>query len=243
MHLSVDLGEAVSDLLARDGSGASLSHRVAETLQRRIVAGEIPVGSWIRHSAVAGELAISRTPVREALRILAERDVVTIVPNRGARVNDRSPSDIRQAGQVRAELEGLAAQLAAARIDDRLSRRLETAWDRFRQVVDGAAEGDLAQEWAAANEEFHSVITEAAGNRFLALSIADLRRRLPHNISFGAYAGNSRLLVRNLSEHEGIATAVLDGDGVRARELMTAHIHASIEAVAGWLERSSGPRR
>jgi DNA-binding GntR family transcriptional regulator len=153
-------------------------------------------------------------------------------------VNDQSPSDIRQAGAVRAELEGLAAQVAADRIDDRLSRRLETAWDHFRQVADGAAEGDLAQEWVSANEEFHSVITEAAENRFLALSIADLRRRLPHNISFGAYAGNSRLLVRNLAEHEAIARAVLEGEGARARKLMTAHIQTSVEAVAGWLERS-----
>lgn len=238
------LGEAVtSDLLADDGSGVSLSDRVAETLQGRIIAGEIPIGAWIRHGAVAEEFSISRTPVREALRILAERDVVTIVPNRGAQVNGQSPSDIRLIGAVRAELEGLAAQQAAGRIDDRLSHRLRTAWDRFRRIIAGEVEGDVAREWATANGEFHSVIIEAAGNRYLTMSIAELRRRLPHNISFGAYAGNSRLLSRNLAEHDRIADAVLGGDGALARELMSAHIHSSIEAVADWLERSGGPGR
>ncbi|ANY09396.1 GntR family transcriptional regulator [Pseudonocardia sp. HH130630-07] len=226
-----------------DGSGISLSDRVAETLQGRVISGEIPVGSWIRHGAVAEEFAISRTPVREALRILAERDVVTIVPNRGARVNGQSPSDIRLIGAVRSELEGLAAQWAAGRIDDRLSTRLETAWDRFREIADGSAPGDLAREWAAANEEFHAVILEAAGNKYLSLSVAELRRRLPHNISFGAYAGNSRLLARNLAEHDDISRAVLGGEADRARELMTAHIRSSVEAVADWLDRSGGPGR
>ncbi|ALE76294.1 GntR family transcriptional regulator [Pseudonocardia sp. EC080610-09] len=220
--------------------GLSLSDRVAEALQSRIIAGTIPVGTWIRHSAVAEEFEISRTPVREALRILAERDVVTIVPNRGARVNGQSPGDIRLIGEVRSELEGMAAQWAADRIDDRLSARLRTAWDRFREIVDGTVDGDVAQEWAAANGEFHSVILEAAGNKYLSLTVAELRRRLPHNISFGAYAGNSRLLARNLAEHDAIAEAVLDGDGARARELMTAHIRVSVDAVAAWLDRSGG---
>jgi DNA-binding GntR family transcriptional regulator len=227
-----------SDLLTDDG--LSLSDRVAEALQSRIIAGTIPVGAWIRHSAVAEEFEISRTPVREALRILAERDVVTIVPNRGARVNGQSPGDIRLIGEVRSELEGMAAQWAADRIDDRLSARLRTAWDRFREVVDGTVDGDVAQEWAAANGEFHSVILEAAGNKYLSLTVAELRRRLPHNISFGAYAGNSRLLARNLAEHDAIAEAILDGDGARARELMTAHIRVSVDAVAAWLDRSGG---
>lgn len=233
-----------STLLADDGGKSSLSDRVAEVLQSRIIAGEIAIGTWLRHSAVAEEFEISRTPVREALRILAERDVVTIVPNRGARVNGQSPSDIRLIGEVRAELEGLAAQLAAGRIDDRLSARLSGAWDHFRAVRDAQAEGDVgadvAAAWAAGNEEFHSVITEAADNKYLSLSISELRRRLPHNISFGAYAGNSRLLARNLAEHEAIADAVLAGAGARARDLMTAHIRHSIDSVTRWLERSGG---
>jgi DNA-binding GntR family transcriptional regulator len=233
LHLTIDPGATVAT-----PSDESLSDRVAEVLQGRIIAGEIPVGAWIRHSAVAEELGISRTPVREALRVLAERDVVTIVPNRGARVNGQSPGDIRLIGEVRAELEGTAAQWAAARIDDRLSARLESAWERFREITDGRREGDVAAEWAAANGEFHSVILEAAGNRYLSLTVAELRRRLPHNISFGAYAGNSRLLDRNLAEHDAIAEAVLGGDGDRARALMTAHIRSSVEAVAGWLERT-----
>jgi DNA-binding FadR family transcriptional regulator len=72
-----------------------------------------------------------------------------------------------------------------------------------------------------ANDEFHSVILEAAGNHSLTLTIGVLRQRLPHNLSFATYAGNSRLIKKNLAEHEAIAAALLEQDHERARRLMS----------------------
>ncbi len=225
----------------------SLSDRLVDELQRRIFSGDLPVGSWLRHAALAEEFGVSRTPVREALRVLGAQGVVTIVQNRGARVNGHSGRDIRELGAVRAELEGLAAELAASRIDDDQLERLQSAWREYEAAI-GSAGGDPAQAstrtlWAEANETFHSVILEASGNRQLGLSIADISRRLPRNSAYAAYAGNSRLLRMNNEEHKAIAEAIAKGDARRARTAMTRHIRSAADAMARWVEdHHQGPR-
>lgn len=221
-----------ADLAAQ---GASLSEQLVAVLQRRVISGAIPVGTWLRHEALADEFHISRTPVREALKILAAQGIVTTTLNRGAQVNGLSGHDIREIGQVRAELEGLAAALACDRIDDRQTQRLTRSWDGFRDALTSPTDV-LAERWAASNDDFHATVLEAAGNQYLTLTIRELRHRLPHNVSFGAYAGNSRLVAKNLAEHEAITVAVLAADGKRARRLMAEHIRTSNEAIAHWVD-------
>jgi DNA-binding GntR family transcriptional regulator len=227
----------------QDGESGSMSDQLVHELQRRILVGEIPVGSWLRHGALADEFGISRTPVREALRILNSQGIVTIVQNRGARVNGHSSRDIRELGEVRAELEGLAAAQAAERIDDAQLERLLGAWRGYRDAIDRFVEhatsdrsADDAKIWVDANRQFHDVILEAAGNRQLEISIGEVHRRLPQNTSYSAYAGNSRLLRANVDQHEAIADAIVLHDSAAARKAMTAHIRSSIEAMARWAE-------
>lgn len=228
--------------LPDDPTADPLCDQVAAELRRRIISGEIAVGTRLRHGTIAEEFAVSPTPVREALRILAAQGVVTIEPHRGARVNGQSAQDIREIGLVRADLEGLAAALAVDRIDDRQASRMAGAWQDFSRIFDaGATKEELAAAWVGSNEEFHSVIVQASGNKWLDLVISELRRKLPHNISFSLYAGNTRLIKRNLDEHRAIATAVLEQDAESARRLMTEHITGSIEALARWTERTSQP--
>lgn len=224
--------------LSPESDAESLSDQVVAALQRRILSGEIPIGTWLRHGALAEEFGISRTPVREALRILAAQGIVTIHANRGARVNGQSSHDIREIGEVRGELEGFAAALAAERASDDQIRRMNASWEEFKRALDDPT-ADQAALWAASNEEFHSVVLEASGNHQLSITISELRRRLPHNVSFGAYAGNSRLIAKNLEEHEGIAAAIVDQQPAKARRLMTAHIRNSVEAVVRWVESNS----
>lgn len=220
--------------------GASLSDQLVAVLQRRVLSGEVPVGTWLRHEALAEEFGVSRTPVREALRILTSQGFVTISPNRGAQVNGLSGRDIREIGQVRGELEGLAATLACDRIDDEQTKRMARSWDSFRESLDQPQEVQ-AERWMRANDEFHSVILEAAGNHHLTLTIRELGRRLPHNISFAAYAGNSRLIKKNLAEHEAIAKAILRQEHELARRLMSEHIRNANEAIAHWMDRNVSP--
>jgi DNA-binding GntR family transcriptional regulator len=231
-----------------DGAGA-LSDRLVDELQRRILTGAIPVGSWLRHGAIAEEFGISRTPVREALRVLQAQGIVTIVQNRGARVNGHSGRDIRESGEVRAELEGLAAELAAARINDEQIERLRQAVKAFEAAItDYASDPVLARKpeasarWSETNEAFHSAVLDAAGSRQLALSIADINRRLPKNSTYPVYAGNSRLLQQNVIEHAAIEAAIVAHDGRRARQAMVKHIRFATESIARLIEDNDRDR-
>ena len=222
-----------------DESASSAAERIVTSLQRDLITGAIPIGSWLRHAAIAKEFGVSRTPVREALRVLAAQGVVTIVPNRGARVNGLSSRDIRELGEVRCALQGLAAGLAAERIDDNQLERMRNAWTTFRDALFDASVTDmseLATMWIDANEEFHSVIVEAADNRQLSLTLADLHRRVPRNLSFVAYQSNRHKLVKNLEEHEAIAAAIESHNPQAARRLMTAHFKNANAATARWVD-------
>lgn len=230
--------------LTHDPAGqGTQSADIAEELQRRILLGEIPVGTWLRHEALAAEFGTSRTPVREALHVLNAQGVVTIVRNRGACVNGHSARDIKDVGEVRAELEGFAAFLAAQRIDDRQLARLKSAWEDFRIETESYAGSEYsqrtaadAQRWVEANERFHDTVLEASGNDQLRQIIDEAHRRLPKNTSYAAYAGNARLIRRNLDEHDAIAGAIERGDADAARQAMSAHIRISVDATVRWAE-------
>ena len=90
----------------------SLVDHLASTIQARVLSGEIPSGTRLRQEAIAKEFGVSRTPVREALRKLQAMGVAQLQHNRGAVVRGPTPREVREAYEVRAELEGLAAELA-----------------------------------------------------------------------------------------------------------------------------------
>ena len=227
--------------LGRD-EGA-LSERLVDELQRRILDGTIPVGSWLRHSTIAQEFGMSRTPVREALHILNARGIVTIVKNRGARVNGHSSRELRELGEVRAELEGFAAELAVDRIDDEQLARMQKAVEDFAAAVEEYAlepaqskSAEAAARWSAANEAFHGAIVAGSGNWQLALSVEDIGRRLPRNSSFPLYSGNLRLLRQNLAEHQAVADAIIARDARKARQAMVKHIRSASAIRVRYLE-------
>ena len=110
----------------QDGDPA-LVDRLAATIRSRVLAGEIPTGSWLRQESLAAQFGVSRTPVREALRKLQATGLVQLEPNRGAVVRGLTEREIREAYEVRAELEGLAAELACERIREPELERLREA--------------------------------------------------------------------------------------------------------------------
>ncbi|VTR08545.1 GntR family transcriptional regulator [Gordonia terrae] len=216
----------------------SLSDSLVAELQRRILGGQIAVGSWLRHEALAEEFGVSRTPVREALRVLQAQGIVTIVKNRGALVDGLSGRDIRELGEVRAELEGLAAALAAENMPDDLLVVVNTAWDAFESALDAGDTDRAALEgtWREANRRFHSAILNGCGNRQLGITITEVSRRLPTNSSFAIYARSSRLLRENLEQHHDIVRAIEAHDARKARAAMSWHIRSTAEHLARWVE-------
>ena len=113
----------------------ALVDKLAATLQARMLSGELVSGTRLRQEALAEEFGVSRTPIREALRKLQASGLVELQPHRGALVRGPSAREIRDAYEVRAELEGLAAELAAQRIHQAQLDGLHEAQSEFRETL------------------------------------------------------------------------------------------------------------
>jgi DNA-binding GntR family transcriptional regulator len=234
------------------GNGQALVDELAATLQGRVLSGEIPTGTWLRQASLAAEFGVSRTPVREALRKLQASGLVEVRPQRGALVRMPSPRDVREAYEVRAELEGLAASLAAARIVGDELRRLRGAQELFRHSVasllawrERRSPGEpppreAHDDWNRANDSFHLAIQEAAGNRRLQTALADLHQSFPRDLTWIALGENARLLKTNVSQHEAILAAIEDHDAPEARRLMVEHVLSAGELVTRRFAERSG---
>jgi DNA-binding GntR family transcriptional regulator len=228
--------------------GSPLVDRLAGAIQTRVLSGDVPVGSRLRQEALAEEFGVSRTPVREALRKLQATGLVELLPNRGAIVRGPSAREIREAYEVRAELEGLAAELAAGRISDRDLLRLREAQALFRRSVETliARRARRPQPWkdesvwVQANDLFHQAILDAAGNERLSDTIADLHRSFPRDLTWAALSQSSRLLEENVEQHEAILEAIERRDPVEARQRMIEHVRSAGELVTLHFEQGTG---
>jgi DNA-binding GntR family transcriptional regulator len=216
--------------------GQALVDELAATIQARVLSGEIATGTRLRQETLAAEFGVSRTPVREALRKLQAGGLVEVQPRRGALVRRPSARDVREAYEVRAELEGLAAGLAASRIRDGELQRLREAQELFRHSIDSVLawrQGRIAQEpptagphgeWMAANDAFHLAIQEAAGNRRLRATLVDLHKSFPRDLTWIVLSENARLLQENVAQHEAILAAIERSDAAESRRLMAEHV-------------------
>jgi DNA-binding GntR family transcriptional regulator len=146
-----------------DMVGELLSATVKRVVLDRIIAGHYAPGERIVEFQLAKELQISQSPVREALRELAAVGIVTLNPRRGARVRMPSPKELADVSLVRAEIDGLAARLAAERMREatlvELASLIESMFERLRrQDFPGVTEADV---------RFHQLIAQASGNHAL----------------------------------------------------------------------------
>jgi DNA-binding GntR family transcriptional regulator len=233
---------ATADKPARDPE--ALVDELAIKIQSRILSGEYVGEEWLRQEALAAEFGVSRTPVREALRKLEVSGSLTIVPHRGARVRWPTPRETREGYQVRAELEGLAAELAADAIVDHELDRLREAQEMFREAADAflakPEAADARERWQTANDVFHSVIHAASRNRRLEKTVQELHLRFPRNLTWAALQGDSRLMRENVATHEAVLEAIEAHDSAKARQLMKQHVLRSGELLADWFERETG---
>jgi DNA-binding GntR family transcriptional regulator len=202
---------------------------LAATLQARVLSGEIPSGTRLRQEALAEEFGVSRTPVREALRKLQASGLVEVRPNRGALVRAPTAREVREAYEVRAELEGLAAELAATRIRNDQLLMLHEAVSLFRRLIESGTRE--VREWSRANDLFHQTIQEAAGNDRLVEMLAHLHRSFPRDLTGVVLSGSRGLLRENLAQHVEVLDAIEGHDPGEARRLMTEHVRRAGELV------------
>jgi DNA-binding GntR family transcriptional regulator len=211
----------------------ALVDKLASQLHARVLSGELPSGTRLRQKALAEEFGVSRTPVREALRKLQAGGLVELQPNRGAVVRGLSPREIRDAYEVRAALEALAAGLAAERASREQLQRLRHAQSEFRVALEGTITRRRGgrevgardvRRWASANDEFHQTIHEASGNEVLAGTLAQLAQNFPRDLSRMVVSESTAMLEANVREHEAILEALSRHDATDAYERMRQHV-------------------
>lgn len=194
----------------------------AAALRDRIATGELPPGTWLREAALAEELGLSRTPVREALRTLAAEGLVELVHHRGARVLSWSADDIDETYRLRALLEGEAAGLAARRATPGDVAAMAQAQHRYEQSI---ADGSPVHERAGCNDAFHAAVLAASGSPRLPVLLGVITSAALRARAISGYADAD--LQRSVIQHRDVLTAVQQGDEALAVAAMRSHILAA----------------
>ncbi|WP_217274808.1 GntR family transcriptional regulator [Rathayibacter sp. VKM Ac-2835] len=212
---------------------------LAARIRAKIMSGEIPIGAPLRQAELATQFGISRTPVREALRQLQTGGLIEVVPNRGAVVRVPVPWEVREAYEVRAELESLAARRAVDRLDDATIAELRSVNTAMYERSLAVAAGTAAERDGSANDQFHGLIYQASGNTRLSRMLIEINDAFPRNVSGLVLRENSRHREENFREHEQIVEAFVAGDRDRAAGIMREHVLRAGEHLAHWYERRS----
>jgi len=203
----------------------SLVESIYETLVEAIVSGQLPHGSELNSVDLAKQLDVSRTPLREALKLLERDGLVQQIGNHKARVAEFSAEDIREIYEVRLQLEATAAELAAKRITTDVLAELRAEADELSQHI---GDVDWCEKAIAYDLRFHESIASASGNKRLRNEIRRYRLLVR---SFCVITGRQPALQQALNEHIAILDALATGRPATARKAMAAHVAARLEEV------------
>ncbi|PKO51161.1 MAG: GntR family transcriptional regulator [Betaproteobacteria bacterium HGW-Betaproteobacteria-13] len=204
----------------------ALYQEVAERLRQRIFAHELKPGTWVDEQALAEDYGISRTPLREALKVLASEGLVTLKPRRGCYVTEISERDLDEVFKVMAMLEGECARTSA-------SRASETELGTLKAIhadLEKAASAQDINAFFEANQAFHHELQRIADNRWLLHVIEDLRKVIKLSRHHSLFSEGR--LEQSLAEHRALLDALLARDADAADQLMREHIRSGREALA-----------
>lgn len=200
----------------------ALYEEVAELLRQRIFARELAPGNWIDEMRLAEEYGISRTPLREALKVLATEGLVTMKMRRGAYVTEVNDKDQRDVYHLLSLLESDAAGVVATQASDAELAELK---DIHQELA--AAVGNT-DKFFAINERFHMRLLEIANNRWRDQMVADLRKVMKLNRHNSLL--KSGRIEESLREHQALLEALLERDASESVACMQAHFANGLEA-------------
>ena len=203
----------------------SLHQEVAVLLRDQIFAGTLPPGSFIDEAALCESLKISRTPLREALKVLAAEGLVRHEPRRGSFVNQVTEQDLDEIFPIIALLEGRCAFEAARNASDADIAALDAMHARLTEY----AQAKRINDYYATNFSIHEAIITLANNRWLAQAIADLRKILKLARLQQLHAPGR--LEQSLAEHLAIYAALRSRDSEGADAAMRTHLTRQREAL------------
>jgi DNA-binding GntR family transcriptional regulator len=209
--------------------------RVVDALREAIIAGRLKPGERIRERELVSLLGVSRSPLREAIRILETEGLITSLAHRGARVSELSARDLRDMLHVRIMLESFAARLFIERLDGRALQAMQDQVERARAPgyqVDLQANFDLGLE-------FHDLLVGGCGNRKVVQLHENLKRHQTRYQHF-AFARLGRD-VRALDEHAEMVTALRARDVAGVEHKIRAHLLRFYEYLAPLLPVDAPP--
>lgn len=195
-----------------------LSETLREAIEEEVATGKLAPGTHLDEIELARRFGVSRTPIREALSLLAGEGVVEIRPRRGAVVAQITPQRLVEMFEVMAELEAMCARLAARRITHDELQGLEQAHENCRS----ASQSVDSDAYFYANEHFHHAIYQASHNRFLSDQAHALQRRLRPYRRLQLRVRNR--LGKSFEEHQSILDALRAGDAERAVDAIRGHV-------------------
>jgi DNA-binding GntR family transcriptional regulator len=205
-------------------SPRALYEEVAELLRQRIFSRELAPGSWIDEMKLAEECGISRTPLREALKVLAAEGLVTMKVRRGAYVTEVSEKDLSDVYHLLSLLESDAAGVVAQRASDAQIAELQLLHKQLE------ASAHNREKFFAINERFHMRLLEIAGNRWRDQMVADLRKVMKLNRHNSLL--KSGRVKESLLEHRALVEALVRRDSKGAVRKMREHFRNGLEAAA-----------
>ena len=223
----------MTKLSASPPSGLSLAPRalyegVAELLRQRIFKRELEPGSWIDELKIAEAYGISRTPLREALKVLAAEGLVTMRVRRGAYVTEVSEQDLHDVYHLLSLLESDAAGVVATHASDAQVEELKALHE---QLEAAARPGKVNRErFFEINERFHMRLLAIANNRWRDQMVADLRKVMKLNRHNSLL--KSGRIEESLAEHRAIMTALAARDAWATVQRMREHFKSGLEAAA-----------
>jgi DNA-binding GntR family transcriptional regulator len=217
------------------GRAVPLVDEIASVLRERISTHRYPTGSWLRQEHLSAEFGVSRTPLREALRVLEQEGLVRVEAGQGARVVSGDLDTLLDAYALRAVVDGLAARLAAERADAAAGRHLR----RAIQQQQAAVQPWRPQDYTQSNVDFHEHVLHLSGNEFVLNQAPVLRMTAQVFAPVALVQAGSAM--RAIREHTAIVAAIEARDGPAAERLARAHIEATIVELEE--KRSAATRR
>lgn len=192
---------------------------VFHTLRNAIIQGEFQPGERLMEITLANKLGVSRTPVREAIRMLELEGLVVMLPRRGAMVAQITVKDLKDALEVRMDIEALAVRLACERIDEEGKNELKDACMKFKEAINTK----LVPAIVEGDEAFHNSIYKASKNQKLIAIAQNLREQVyRYRVE---YVKDFSYHDKLIQEHDQITLAILKGDAEKAEKIMKEHIY------------------
>jgi len=206
-------------------SRVTLHDQVVARLRTMLVEGRIPQGAKLNERTLSEQLRVSRTPLREAIKLLAAEGLVDLLPNRGAVAVKLTEADVLDTFEVLAELEGMSGELAARRISDEQLSELRASHYEMMACFERQ---DLSGYYRL-NAQIHTLINDAASNPVLTSTYKSINARV-QSLRFRTNQ-NTAKWKRAIKEHEAMLEAMTERDSAAMRAILVQHLNNKRDTV------------